>query len=181
MTEHSIDQCRPAPCLSADGHHEHCDTAEAPLRTSQSFSRRNFLARAACAASGVCFAPRLAVGRDATPNASPDDFSASTLPIIDTHQHLWDLRRFRLPWLEGPKERPHPLRRNFLMADYLEAAAGLNIVRTVYMEVDVDPSQHVAEAEWVIDMCRRTDNPMVAAVIGCQPDSRQFGDYVRRF
>ncbi len=99
------------------------------------------------------------------------------VPIIDTHQHLWDLSKFRLPWLEGGG----PLAKDHLMRDYLQAAQGLNVVRTVYMEVDVDPAQHVAEAEYVIDLCQRDDNPMVAAVIGGRPASEGFQAYVDRF
>jgi predicted TIM-barrel fold metal-dependent hydrolase len=101
------------------------------------------------------------------------------IPIVDTHQHLWDLTKLRLPWLEGAKS--NPLRRNFLMSDYLEAAKGLNVVKTVYMEVAVHPDDHVKEAEYVIDLCRRDDNPMVAAVIGGSPDSRDFKAYIARF
>ena len=59
------------------------------------------------------------------------------IPIIDTHQHLWDLRKFRLPWVKNAPA----LHKNFLMEDYLQAAAGLNVVRTIYMEVDLDPAQ----------------------------------------
>ena len=70
-------------------------------------------------------------------------------PIIDTHQHLWDLERFRLPWLQGAPK----LNKSFLMQDYLQATAGLGVVKTVYMEVDVDPSQHVREAEYVAAVC----------------------------
>ena len=64
------------------------------------------------------------------------------LDIIDTHQHLWDLNRFKLPWTAG-----HPVfDRSFLLADYLDAAQGLNITKTVYMEVDMAPHQLLAEA-----------------------------------
>ena len=56
----------------------------------------------------------------------------SNLPIVDTHQHLWDLSKFKLPWVE----KGTPLARNFVMSDYLEATRGLNVVKTVYMEVD---------------------------------------------
>lgn len=98
-------------------------------------------------------------------------------PIIDTHQHLWDLSRFRLPWLAGAPK----LNRSFLPEDYREATAGLGVVRTVYMEVDVDPAQHVQEAEYVLELCGRADNPMVAAVIGGRPASPRFRDYITRF
>jgi L-fuconolactonase len=99
------------------------------------------------------------------------------VPILDPHQHLWDLGKFRLPWLEAGG----PLARNFLMSDYLEAADGLNVVKTIYMEVDVEPSQHVAEAEYVIALCQAGDNPMVGAVIGGRPAADDFPAYVERF
>ena len=69
------------------------------------------------------------------------------LPIIDTHQHLWDLKRFSLPWLQGA---PEVLARSYLSADFREATAGLNVEQAVYMEVDVRPDQQVDEAEYVI-------------------------------
>jgi len=99
------------------------------------------------------------------------------LPIVDTHQHLWDLTKFRLPWLKGAGE----LNRSFVTKDYAEAAAGLNIVKAVYMEVDVAPDQKAAEAEHVIGLCRRGEGPTVAAVIGGLPGSEGFRDYITRF
>ena len=33
------------------------------------------------------------------------------LPIIDTHQHLWDLKKFRLPWIKPGS----PLGKDFLL------------------------------------------------------------------
>ena len=53
-------------------------------------------------------------------------------PIIDTHQHLWDLKRFKLPWLANAGER---LNRSYLMADYLKATEGLNVTKAIYMEI----------------------------------------------
>ena len=99
-------------------------------------------------------------------------------PIIDTHQHLWDLSRFRLPWLDGAGAE---LKRDHLMADYVKAAEGLNVVRAIYMEVAVARDQQLAEAEYVIDICRRGDGPTVAAVIAGDPASDGFPRYVARF
>jgi predicted TIM-barrel fold metal-dependent hydrolase len=72
--------------------------------------------------------------------------------IVDTHQHLWDLGRFRLPWLDnaGP-----PLAGNHLPGDYAAQVEGLPVLATVYMEVDVNPTQHVEEAEYVV-LCAAT-------------------------
>jgi L-fuconolactonase len=100
------------------------------------------------------------------------------LPIIDTHQHLWDLDKFRLAWTDSAPS----LARNYLTSDYLEATKGLNVVKAIYMEVDVEPSQQVAEAEYIIDLCRREDNPTVAAVISGRPaDANGFEAYITRF
>lgn len=134
--------------------------------------RRAFLRRtsALLGASGL--------GLDArAPAAGPDATGEAAIPIVDTHQHLWDLDRFRLPWLRDDPD----LDRNYLMADYLGATEGLGIVKTVYMEVDVDPAQHVAEAEYAIGVCRGGETPMVGAVIGGRPASGDFGAYLDRF
>lgn len=119
----------------------------------------------------VLAAAAAAVARPAW--ASPPE----PLPIVDTHQHLWDLRRFRLPWVKGSPL----LNRDFLPADYLEAVRGKNVVQAVYMEVAMDPAQHDAEADYVVDLCRRRVGLTRAAVIGGRPAWEGFADYVRRF
>jgi predicted TIM-barrel fold metal-dependent hydrolase len=101
----------------------------------------------------------------------------NALPIVDTHQHLWDLSKLRLSWLKGSGA----LDRNYVMKDYLEATAGLNVVKAVYMEVDVDAEDKVAEAEYVIDICRRGDTPTCAAVIGGRPGEPGFREYITRY
>jgi predicted TIM-barrel fold metal-dependent hydrolase len=103
--------------------------------------------------------------------------SKPMLPIVDTHQHLWDLTKFRLPWLkEGDV-----FNKSHVMSDYLKATAGLNVVKTIYMEVDVAPEQQNEEAEYVIGLCQRADNPMVAAVISGRPASDAFPKYIRQY
>jgi L-fuconolactonase len=99
------------------------------------------------------------------------------IPIIDTHQHLWDLSKLRLNWLT----EDHPLAKNHLMGDYLRETEGLNIVKTIYMEVDADGGSLLDEAEYALDLCAREDNPMVGAVIGGRLASPEFGMYVERF
>ncbi|MBM4038330.1 MAG: twin-arginine translocation signal domain-containing protein [Planctomycetes bacterium] len=99
------------------------------------------------------------------------------LPAVDTHQHLWDLSKLTLPWIKPGSD----LSRNFVMKDYIEATAGLNVAKAVYMEVDVRPEDKLAEADYVVDLCKRKDNPTCAAVIGARVAEPGFRDYVARF
>jgi L-fuconolactonase len=99
------------------------------------------------------------------------------LPIVDTHVHLWDLNRFRLPWIR----KGTPLARSYVMKDYLTAVAGLNVVKGVYMEVDVEVGQQRAEAEYVFEICRQNNTPLKAAVISGRPASDGFRKYLEGF
>src|SRR5262249_49880139 len=135
---------------------------------SSTVDRRRFLTRAAALLAAT--APTATRSRAELGQQGNRDM----IPIIDTHQHLWGLTIFRLPWQQG-----HPkLANSFVMKDYFEATAGLNVVKSIYMEVDVDPSQQSAEAEHVIAICRRGDTPMAAAVISGRPASDGFKDYI---
>jgi predicted TIM-barrel fold metal-dependent hydrolase len=136
--------------------------------------RRQFLAHAAALCAT---APASGLAQAQSESRSRSKGIHDMIPIVDTHQHLWDLAIFRLPW---QKDNPK-LAQSFLMRDYLEATAGLNVVKSIYMEVDVEPSQQPAEADHVIDICRRGDTPMVAAVISGRPASDGFKDYITRY
>jgi predicted TIM-barrel fold metal-dependent hydrolase len=106
------------------------------------------------------------------------DTPKDAVPIVDTHQHLWDLKQFKLPWIKPDS----PLARNFVLDDYRKATEGLNVVKTVYMEVDVDPSQQDAEADYVIELCKDAERTrMYGAVISGRPASDGFKKYVGRF
>ena len=98
------------------------------------------------------------------------------LPIVDTHQHLWDRTRLNIPWLADASEI---LRQNYRTEEYREATRGLE-VRAVYMEVDVEAGQKTAEVDYVVALGRERDNPMVGAVVGGVVAADGFADYVRR-
>jgi predicted TIM-barrel fold metal-dependent hydrolase len=127
-----------------------------------------------------------AVAAAATAAVRGDDGDERIFPIVDTHQHLWDIENFRLPWL---KKFP-ALSKNYLPEDYQKATADLGnfpdklpgkIVQSVYMEVDVDPEQQVAEGEYVLGLCRRADNPMAGVVLSGRPDAEGFAKYLDHF
>jgi predicted TIM-barrel fold metal-dependent hydrolase len=132
-------------------------------------NRRDFLAATAATVGAVS----AGLGADRAETKEPK----AVLPIIDTHQHLWDLTKFRLPWIKPGNK----LGRSHVLADYREATRGLNVVKTVYMEVDVDPAQQTAEAEYVTELCQRADTPLAAAVVSGRPASDEFPNYIAQF
>jgi predicted TIM-barrel fold metal-dependent hydrolase len=95
-------------------------------------------------------------------------------PIVDCHQHLWNLDKFKLPWIEPGTL----LGRSYVMKDYLAAIEGTGIKHAVYMEVDVDPAQQMAEAEHLIEICKSGKTPTIAAVISGRPAAAGFKDYI---
>ncbi len=129
-----------------------------------STTRRDFLRH-----SSALLAAGTLAGSLAPVTAAEDE-----LLIIDTHQHLWDLSWQKLPWLG---DAPEILKHNYTTPEYLAAVQGLN-VQAIYMEVDVDPSQHLQEAEHVVKLSQSDEHPTIAAVIGGRPAAEDFGKYV---
>ena len=130
-------------------------------------TRRQFAQQAALATGSLAAAVKPCVADKASP----------PVPIVDTHQHLWDLTKFHLPWLDTVQV----LKKSYVTKDFLQATRGLNVVKAVYMEVDVAPDQQTAEARHVIELCKSQDHPTVAAVISGRPGSPSFGKYITQF
>jgi predicted TIM-barrel fold metal-dependent hydrolase len=104
-------------------------------------------------------------------------------PIVDAHQHFWDLERNYLPWLCDDEAVPfrygdyRALRRSYLPEDYLRDAAGHDLVKTVYVETEWDPRDPVGETRWLQEIIAasglphaivagaRLDEPAVEAVL----------------
>ena len=127
---------------------------------------------------------RLAEHKDAGEDAVPD--GSVVLPIIDAHHHFWDLDANYHPWLHDPEPIPFRygdysmLRRNYLPADYRTDVAEYPVVGTVHMEAEFNPSDPVAETEWLERLAAqeglpnacvaqaRLDDPAVGMVLAAQ-------------
>lgn len=144
-------------------------------------TRRSFMQHAVTAGAGLLAAHQFStfeLSHHAEARGLNVKDPAAT-PIVDTHQHLWDLTKFDLPWTKGADVSS--LAKSFVSADYLAAIQGLNVVKSVYMEVDVAPAQQSKEADYVIDICEKGQTPMVAAVISGRPNSPEFKAYITKY
>jgi len=99
---------------------------------------------------------------------------------VDTHVHLWSAEALPL-WLNDPALASIACSRS--VADFV-AAAGPNLERAVYMEVDVAPAARQREAQTVTALCADGSNPLVGAVIGApvvEGTVEEFGSFVREW
>jgi predicted TIM-barrel fold metal-dependent hydrolase len=96
------------------------------------------------------------------------------MQIVDTHQHLWDPERFRYAWLQSIPS----LNRCFRMSDYLEATQGLNVVKSVLVEADVDESFMLDETLCLLALADQPDNPLAGIVACGRPENNDFRSYL---
>ena len=100
------------------------------------------------------------------PNISMNN--ADNLPIVDAHQHFWNLAQNHYPWLAGEPPANFrygdvaPLRRNYLPRDYFADAADHRVVATIHMEAEWDPRDPVGETRWLDGLRRETGFPTAA-------------------
>ncbi|HEX3152738.1 MAG TPA: amidohydrolase family protein [Gemmataceae bacterium] len=100
------------------------------------------------------------------------------IPIVDCHQHLWDLSKLKLAWVKEGE----PLAHSFTPKEYAEASQGLNIAKCVYMEVDVVEADQQKEVDYLIELIKSKSSPTVAAVVGGRPNKGdEFKKYVAQF
>jgi len=94
-------------------------------------------------------------------------------PIVDSHVHLWDPTRFRMPWLDGNARIGKP----FGLAEFREHVAGLDVEGIVYLQVEVTPPYALLEAQWVAD--QPADGPPILGIVPWAP--LEDGDRARSF
>jgi predicted TIM-barrel fold metal-dependent hydrolase len=93
--------------------------------------------------------------------------------LVDTHQHLWDLRQFPYSWCATIPM----LNRNFGLDDYRAAAAGTPITKTVFMECDVDDPHQLGEAQHVQRLADA--HPLIHGIVASgRPENDGFRAHV---
>lgn len=100
-------------------------------------------------------------------------------PIIDTHLHLWDMKQFRPPWLNEAAEVK--IRKPCTLVEYQDETKGLNILKAVYMEIDINPEKQVEEADWISAICHSGKTKVVKAVVSGRPADPKFKAYAKRY
>lgn len=98
------------------------------------------------------------------------------MPIIDTHQHLWDPQVLPCSWLQGLPT----LNRAFRMNDYLEAAKGLDVVKSVHVETDVDEPYMIEETKALFRLADEQDNPLSGIVATARPEKDGFEAHLEK-
>jgi L-fuconolactonase len=87
-------------------------------------------------------------------------------PIVDSHTHLLDQRRFSYSWASGAPA----LKRDWNPDDLAAAAKPYAIEGFVFVEVDVDMPQYLDEADWVDELANR--DRRVLGAVACLPLER---------
>ena len=87
-------------------------------------------------------------------------------PIIDSHVHLLDQRRFSYGWAKGAPS----LARDWTLQDLARAVKPYQIDGLVFVEVDVDMPQYLDEADWVEQLA--LGDPRLKGAVVCLPLER---------
>lgn len=88
-------------------------------------------------------------------------------PIVDAHQHFWDIEANYHPWLRDEPPIPfrygdyRAIRRRYLPQDYLGDASPHEVVKTVYVEAEWDPADPIGETRYISRLRQDTGLPTV--------------------
>jgi predicted TIM-barrel fold metal-dependent hydrolase len=106
--------------------------------------------------------------------------------IVDAHHHIW--RQADLPWLTGPMQPrifgPYePIRRDYLIPEYLNDLAGNSVVKSVYVQTNWAKERFEEETAWVQRTSEETGWPhaIVAYADFGTDDVRRQLDRLKRY
>jgi len=98
------------------------------------------------------------------------------MQIVDTHQHLWDLDLLSYSWTA----RSPQFNRSFRLSDYAEATQGIEVIKSVHVEADIDEPHMLAETRYILGLAERDDNPISGVVAAARPEYDDFREYVEQ-
>jgi L-fuconolactonase len=94
-----------------------------------------------------------------------------SFPIVDSHVHLWDPARQRVPWMD---QSPF-LRRKAGMAEFGADSAGVEVEGLVYLEVDIAHVYSFLEAREIARLAEQ--EPRILGIVAFAP--LEFGELAR--
>jgi predicted TIM-barrel fold metal-dependent hydrolase len=97
--------------------------------------------------------------------------------FVDTHQHLWDPARFSYGWLAGFSQ----LNQRFMLEEYRAATQDLNIVRTVYVDTDVDEADLPAETAAIFALAAQPGSLIAGIVPGAKLEKQDCWGHLQPF
>jgi L-fuconolactonase len=84
-------------------------------------------------------------------------------PIVDSHVHLYDVKRFSYGWLAGvPK-----INRTYLLEDFDKARGAVAVDKIVFAEVAVDPGLYLSEAGFIQELADH--DPRLCGIVAHLP------------
>jgi L-fuconolactonase len=87
----------------------------------------------------------------------------SAIPIIDSHVHLWDPARFRMPWTDDNALLDRP----YTIDVYREQTRGAPLEAIVFVECGVAAQYAFLEAQWAVG-CAQAD-PFIQGIVAAAP------------
>jgi L-fuconolactonase len=133
------------------------------FRKSEVIDRRSLLKGAVCAAATAAIAPAFSERR------------TNSIPIIDTHIHLFDPNRPQgVPYKSSPKSPTYT--KGAFPDEYQRLAGPLGVVGAIAVEA----SPWVEDNLWLLETCADRDI-MVGAVGNLKPEEAAFPEYLDRY
>lgn len=89
-------------------------------------------------------------------------------PLLDTHQHLIYRDRFRYAWTDAVAALSAG---DFTLEQYRDAAAGIGVERTLFMETGVDDDCWRDETRYSLSLAADPGNRIAGVIAGCRPEA----------
>jgi L-fuconolactonase len=84
-------------------------------------------------------------------------------PIVDTHLHIWDLKRLSYPWLASVPS----LNRDHLIEEYRKACGSVQVAKMVFLQCEADFALFQEEADWVTEVA--AIDPRIRGIVPWAP------------